>query len=123
MIVGDAVNNLRKVRKNDARKLTQQDVAEWLGIERSTYGKYEQGNSEPTFDTLCKLAEFFSVSVEYLMGRTDIKIAPTLDELDALPESQALHDIIKTLSAEDRQRVLEFSRNLAATSHKPKRQK
>lgn len=76
------MNNLRSVRKSDPRKLTQQDVADWLGIERSTYGKYETGHSEPTFDTLCRLADYFNVSVEYLMGRTDIKKTPISKETD-----------------------------------------
>ena len=76
------MNNLRSVRKSDPRKLTQQDLADWLGIERSTYGKYETGHSEPTFDTLCRLADFFNVSVEYLMGRTNIKKTPISKETD-----------------------------------------
>lgn len=121
--LGDNVNNLRLVRKSDSRKLTQQDVADWLGIDRSTYGKYEQGTSEPTFDTLHKLADFFGVSMEYLMGLPELKKASTPEEVNALPEAQALREVMETLSPEDRQRVLEFGRGLAATSHKPKQQK
>lgn len=124
IILGDdTVNNLRLVRKADSRKLTQQDVADWLGIDRSTYGKYEQGSSEPTFDTLHKLADFFGVSMEYLMGLPELKKASTPEEVNALPEAQALREVMETLSPEDRQRVLEFGRNLAATSHTPKQQK
>ncbi len=64
------MNNLKIVRKADFRHLTQKDVADFLGVDRTTYGKYETGDSEPTFDTICKLADFFNVSVEYLMGRS-----------------------------------------------------
>lgn len=70
------MNKLKEVRKADSRHLTQKDMADWLGIERSTYGKYEQGSSEPTFETICKLAEFFGVSIEYLMGRSSHPASP-----------------------------------------------
>ena len=49
-------------------KKTQKEVADFLGIERSTYAKYENGSSEPTFDTLRRLAEYFGASSDELMG-------------------------------------------------------
>ena len=79
------MNNLKTVRKSDPRKLTQKDVADFLGADRSTYAKYETGDSEPNFDTLSRLADFFGVSIEYLMGRTNIKNPtdrPTVDDDD-----------------------------------------
>lgn len=103
------MNNLRIVRKNDPRKLTQQDVANWLGIERSTYGKYETGGSEPTFDTLCRLADFFNVSVEYLMGRTSEKKAPVPKETDVSQvwaEAQQLLENAPPEKAEEAMKVL-----------------
>ena len=59
-----------------ARGLLQKDVAAVLGIDRTTYVKYEKGQSEPSFDILAKLADYFGVSVDYLLGKTDIKKAP-----------------------------------------------
>lgn len=119
---GDIMNNLRNARKSDPRKLTQKDVADFLGADRSTYAKYETGRSEPNFETLSRLSDFFGVSIEYLMGKTDIKNAPSAEALSASPEAQALQEVMETLSPEDRQRVLEFGRNLAATSQTPKPQ-
>ncbi len=52
-------------------KLRQEDVAIKLGIARTTYAMYEQGNREPDNDTLQKLADFFDVNIDYLLGRTD----------------------------------------------------
>lgn len=118
------MNNLKTVRKSDPRKLTQKDVADFLGADRSTYAKYETGDSEPNFDTLSRLSDFFGVSIEYLMGRSSIKKAPSAEALSATPETQALREIMESLSPEDRQRVLDFGRGLAATSqHKPKQPK
>ena len=68
MILGKRLKELRMLKR-----LNQSDVAKVLRIERSTYGKYETGDSSPDYDKLIKLAEFFEVSVDYLLGKTDIK--------------------------------------------------
>ena len=56
-----------------AQKLTQQQMADYLGVDRTTYVKYETDKSEPTFDTLQKLADYFGVTVDFLMGRDTIE--------------------------------------------------
>ncbi|MCR4442180.1 MAG: helix-turn-helix transcriptional regulator [Peptococcaceae bacterium] len=56
-----------------SKKLNQSDVADILKIDRSTYGKYETGDSSPDYEKLIKLADLFDCSVDYLLGRTDIK--------------------------------------------------
>lgn len=58
-----------------ARGLLQKDVAAVLGIDRTTYVKYEKGQSEPSFDILTKLADYFGVSVDYLLGKSKEKSA------------------------------------------------
>lgn len=60
-----------------SKKMYQKDLAEMLGVDRTTYAKYESGASEPNHETLLKLAEIFGVSVDYLLGRDEIKKAPT----------------------------------------------
>ena len=49
--------------------MLQKDVAQRLGIDRTTYAKYESGASEPNHETLLKLSELFDVSADYLLGR------------------------------------------------------
>ena len=64
-----------------AQKLTQQQMADYLGVDRTTYVKYETDKSGPTFDTLQKLADYFGVTVDFLMGRDTIeKPAATMDD-------------------------------------------
>ncbi len=54
--------------------LKQEDIAKKFGISVRTYRRYETGVSEEvTLPTLCKIADFYGVSVDYLIGRTDIK--------------------------------------------------
>lgn len=61
------MEQLKILRKQ--KGLYQKDVATFLGVDRTTYVKYENGVSEPDNDTLVKLAELFNVSVDYLLGR------------------------------------------------------
>ncbi|KYC82627.1 helix-turn-helix domain-containing protein [Bacillus sp. FSL W8-0445] len=56
---------LKKLREE--RKLKQQDVADKLGIARTTYASYEQGKREPDHATLVKIADFFGVSLDFLL--------------------------------------------------------
>jgi transcriptional regulator with XRE-family HTH domain len=58
---------LRKLRKKTI--YTQEEIAEKLGLLRSTYAKYETGENEPDFKTLVKIAEYYEISTDELLGR------------------------------------------------------
>nr|WP_083936641.1 helix-turn-helix transcriptional regulator [Streptococcus sp. HPH0090] len=58
---------LKRLRKN--KGLKQQELAEIFGIKRNTYSDWENGKTEPSFDNLVKLADFFEVSLDWLFGR------------------------------------------------------
>ncbi|WHH58275.1 helix-turn-helix transcriptional regulator [Petroclostridium sp. X23] len=53
--------------------LTQSEFAEKINSTRSTIAGYETERKEPDYSTLQSIAEFFDVSVDYLIGRTDIR--------------------------------------------------
>ena len=55
------------------RGLTQKQVAEYLNIKQNTYSQYEIGTLNYPIEALMKLADFYGVSVDYLLGRTDVK--------------------------------------------------
>ncbi len=106
-------------------QISQKALAKKLFVSQQAVAKWENTASKatPNPETLAKIAALFDVSTDYLLGSTDIKKAPTPEEVNALPEAQALRDVMESLSPEDRQRVLEFGRNLAATAQPPKQQK
>ena len=54
-----------------SRNLLQKQVAEGAGVPLRTYQRYENGEREPSASTLIALADFFNVSADYLLGRTD----------------------------------------------------
>ena len=52
--------------------VTQREVAEVIGCAKSTYPKYEREEHEPDIDALCRLADYFGVTIDYLVGREKI---------------------------------------------------
>jgi transcriptional regulator with XRE-family HTH domain len=60
---------LEMLRKE--KHLSQQKMGELLGITRQGYAKYEKEDSEPDIATINKLASFFGVTTDYLLGKTD----------------------------------------------------
>jgi len=61
---------LRFLREN--RKLSQLELSKILNISNSTLSLYESNKRFPEPETLKKIAEFFDVSIDYLLGRTDL---------------------------------------------------
>ena len=51
--------------------VTQGEVAEYLGIKIRAYQYYESGGRRPDFEGLVALADYFNVTTDYLLGRTD----------------------------------------------------
>jgi transcriptional regulator with XRE-family HTH domain len=65
---------ISKLRKK--MEITQAEAAKRIGIERTTYGKYESGVIQPPVDMVGRLADFFDVTVDYLLDRTDFPMYP-----------------------------------------------
>ena len=61
---------IRDLRED--RDLKQRDLAELLQVHQSTYSDYELGRLNIPVSALHKLADFYGVSVDYLLGRTDV---------------------------------------------------
>ncbi len=63
-------NNLRLLRKS--RGYTQIAVQMKTGIEQALRSKFENGERIPPTETLIRLADFYNVSIDYILGRTDV---------------------------------------------------
>ena len=55
----------------EGRRIYQRELAEILGMSFRGYQNYETGQSEPKLATLIVLADYYQVSIDYLVGRTD----------------------------------------------------
>lgn len=62
---------LKYLRKS--KKLFQKDLANELGLNQKTISNYEKGERQPDLDTLNKIAKYFDVSLDFLMGTSNIK--------------------------------------------------
>lgn len=58
---------LKELRKE--KNLTQEKMANLLNMTITCYNYYEKEKREPSVETLCKLADFYNVSLDYLVGR------------------------------------------------------
>ena len=63
------MKRLKELRKQ--RNLTQKDLAKILGVYPQSVGYYENNINKPDPDMLIKIADYFQVSVDYLLGRED----------------------------------------------------
>lgn len=86
----DFSENLKALRKG--RNLTQKELGAKVGLSKAVVSKYENGMGYPTFDVLIRIAQFFGVTTDYLLGVAGSK---TVD-VSKLTESQidAVHHII-----------------------------
>lgn len=62
---------LRELRKE--RKVSQRELGELLGISDRNIRFYESGEHRPDFEGLLLLADYFGVSLDYLVGRSDVR--------------------------------------------------
>lgn len=59
----------RLIELRKSVKKTQLDIASYLGMAQGSYQKYEVGKAEPNIQTLIKLADYYHVTLDYLVGR------------------------------------------------------
>lgn len=100
---------LKELRKQ--KKIKQSELAEMLGITQQAYQRYEYGTSEPNADGLILLANFYNVSVDYLLDRETQEIADFKDVLNDLNLSEDNEkDVIdKYMSLPDGTRAVLFN--------------
>lgn len=85
-----------------SRHLTQAEVCAVVGITTQVYSRYERGEHEPDYKTLCKLADFFGVTVDELLGRS-----PQLFDDARVPKTE-VQDLFDRLNVVDQGRVLGY---------------
>ena len=126
-MIGDTLKRLRM-----KKGLTSEELCSKIGIKGGSYRNYERNDRKPDYDTLVKLADFYGVTTDYLLGRPDAKepaapIAslPTVDEMEKdlfrewldLDEAsrKAFLDVLRKIVADDQKRQAEDSRSKIMT--------
>ncbi|WP_019534280.1 helix-turn-helix domain-containing protein [Paenibacillus ginsengihumi] len=82
----------RIARLREKHSMTQEDLANRLGITRASLSHYENNRREPDYDTTVKIANLFNVSIDYLMGRTEDPYKVLDDDVRQFVDSLELSD-------------------------------
>jgi len=97
--------------------LTKKKLGEVLNMTPEGYGHYESGKRKPTPDVIAMLSDFYNVSTDYLLGRTDDPIPP--NEKNASQDDISLDDIefalfgeLRELDDEDKEELLRDARRM-----------
>lgn len=94
-------DRLRLLRKE--HKITQKTVARELGLTERQYQRLEAGTSKPHFDTLMAAADFYDVSLDYLVGRTDLPIVLTEESVEVFSPDEIAH-VMRRRNSDDTDR-------------------
>lgn len=107
---GDRLRGLRT-----ERNLHQSELGDLLGLSASAIGSYERNLREPTHSYLVRIADIFSVSVDYLLCRTEERLTVSdYSKLDSftLSELLAKHTVTmgdRELTDRDKERILDIA--------------
>lgn len=102
------MNRIKDLREDN--DITQKELAEKLNIAKSTLSGYENETSEPSFAILFKIADFFNVSIDYILGRTNDKANDTFlknlteQEIIEIKRYKELLELRRTLQEKKQQK-------------------
>lgn len=84
------IERLKKLRKEG--KLTQKDIATFLNISQPAYQQFESGKKKMNLETMEKLADYFNVSTDYLLGKTDFPDPDLEVDIDNAIDNSVAYD-------------------------------
>ena len=105
-------DRLRKLRKEKGIQIVE--VAEYLGISRQGYGNYENGTREPSMAILVKLADFYEVSADYLLGREEQKFVEDVSKMSDNELDKKLMQFFVELPESSKQGIRDFVMSLVS---------
>ncbi len=106
MDLGSKIKELRL-----ERKMLQKELALYLKVSTGTVCNYEKNTHFPDGDTLCKIADLFGVSIDYLMGRTSFRYGLEIlnqQISDGCALAELINDIV-ALDVQNQQEVCQFT--------------
>ena len=118
-LLGERLKALRK-----ERKITQKELAEILSMDTSIICKYESGAAVPSYEALEKIANFFSISTDYLFGREsnhlidkdDDDTEKFLEMMRTRPEFKILFDISKDATEQEIRQIIAIHKAMKDTN-------
>lgn len=102
--IGERIKSLR-----ETEGLTQIQLSKKLNISNTTLSQYENGQRVPGDEIKTKIAIIFDVSLDYLMGRTDIKTTMSQDGQQLSEEQKRILLTVSDLSVADLKKVIDYA--------------
>lgn len=100
------VNMERLKQLREAKNYTQQWLSMQVGVSQETISGYEIGKAVPPADMLVKLADVLRTSVDYLLGRTDVKEFDPICQSDLTERERELLERFRALPEEKKERAV-----------------
>ncbi len=108
-MIGDILKQLRT-----KKRLTSEELCAKIGVKGGSYRNYERNDRKPDYDTLVKLADFYGVTTDYLLGRETMSEKDDLSSFVKHTNVKDLEEILirryLELSDDQREAVLDFMR-------------
>lgn len=129
---------MRLKELRDEKKLSQEEVAKAIGTSQTNIGRWEKGLNEPSSGFVIKLANYFEVSIDYLLGREDdfgnitVTSSPSSDlsasspNVSLTPEEKELLTLFRSLPNIRRKTVMDSIRFMSEspeTAENPRKEK
>jgi len=90
MVFGKRVAELRK-----EQKISQEELAKKVDVHQNVIGRYERGEAKPSLEVASKLADIFNVSLDYLVGKTELLMDEDISQrvltIQKFPEEDRNH--------------------------------
>lgn len=100
---------IRELRK--AKKVTMKELGNMIGVAESTMSLYETGKRKPDPETLSRLADYFNVSVDYLLGRDEGQSQTAPSPADR--QRRDVEAMLRAMSDADLEKVYDYVRFVA----------
>ncbi len=101
-------NRIKELR--ESRGLSQIELAEAVGRSQSALGTYERGERSPDSELIAKLADFFNVTTDYLLGKSEFRVPKEIQQHDK--NLSGLKDLIDDYAARGADRLIMALSNL-----------
>ena len=91
---------MRLSELRERKGISQKDIAAELGIDRTTWNKWEKGKAEPSIDMLCMLADYFGVTLDYLCEHEPkVSTLSSAEQASAPPQPAKEEDLTEKINA------------------------
>lgn len=115
-MIGDRIKEERL-----KKEMTQGELGKAIGVSSSAIGMYEQNRRQPDIATLIKIANYYSTTTDYLLGRTDKPNNEDNDKPIEEPKTIAAHFDGEDYTEEEREDIESFIKNFVVRKREEKK--